>query len=121
MTHVIQYELPRHWILYRSEAIRTELLNAKAFVLALQNIPFQRRWVKALQDIQLKLEVGGSSQIEGADFAANELETAIKAETSEELLTRSQKQAYSLSRVYKWIAELPNDFPITVDLGSGKK
>ena len=116
MVHVIQYELPKQWILYRPEAIRTELLNAKAFVLALQNIPFQRRWVKALQDIQLKLEIGGSSQIEGADFAANELETAIKAETAEELLTRSQKQAYSLTRAYRWIAELPNDLPITVDL-----
>lgn len=116
MTHAIQYELPTSWIKYNHEDIRDELLNAKAFILALQAIPFQRRWVKALQDVQLKLEVGGSSQIEGADFAANELEAAIQAETPEQLLTRSQKQAHALTRAYKRISEVPHDFPITIDL-----
>lgn len=116
MDHAIQYELPTSWVKYRKDEIGDELLNAQAHILALKSIPFQRRWVKELQEIQLKLEVGGSSQIEGADFAANELETAIRAETTEELLTRSQKQAHALVGAYKWISELPDDMPITVEL-----
>ena len=60
--------------------------------MALRAIPFQRRWVKELQEIQLKMEVAGTSQIEGADFAANELDAAIKAEMPEQLLTRSQNR-----------------------------
>jgi hypothetical protein len=48
--------------------------------------------VEELQNIQLKMEVAGTSQIEGAEFAGNELDVAIKAETPEELLTRSQNR-----------------------------
>ena len=118
MSRAIQYELPNHWLKYDRAGIHEELLNAKAFILALQAIPFQRRWVKSIQEIQLKMEVGGSSKIEGADFAGNELEAAIKAETPEQLLTRSQKQASAAARTYKWIAELPDDQPITVELVS---
>jgi Fic family protein len=116
MAHVIQYVLPTSWVKYEKEQIQDELLKAKAHILALQAIPFQRRWVKELQDVQLKLEVGGSSQIEGADFAANELDAAIRAETPGESFTRSQKQAHALSKVYKWIATLGDDMPTTVDL-----
>jgi Fic family protein len=116
MAHAIQYELPTLWLKYDRSAIHEELLNAKAFILALQAIPFQRRWVKSIQEIQLKMEVGGSSKIEGADFAGNELETAIKAETPEQLLTRSQRQASAAARTYKWIATVPDDRPISVDL-----
>lgn len=116
MAHVIQYEQPDHWLKYDEKKIHEELLNAKAFILALQAIPFQRRWVKSIQEIQLKMEVGGSSRIEGADFAGNELETAIKAKTSEQLLTRSQRQASAAARTYKWIASIPDDRPISVDL-----
>lgn len=112
----IQYEIPQHWIKYDSKDIHNELLTAKASILALQAIPFQRRWVKSIQDIQLKMEVGGSSRIEGADFAANELEIAIKAETPEELFTRSQKQALATTKAYRWIAQLPDDYPIDLDL-----
>src|SRR6266849_4673971 len=78
---------------YDSQKIFQELADAKAAIIALRMIPFQRRWVEELQKIQLKMEVGGSSKIEGADFAGNELEAAMKAETAEELRTRSQKQA----------------------------
>ena len=116
MAHAIQYERPNHWLKYDPTAIHDELLTAKAFILALQAIPFQRRWVKSIQDIQLKMEVGGSSKIEGADFAGNELENAIKAETPEQLVTRSQKQANAAARTYKWIASIPDDQPISVDL-----
>ena len=116
MEHAIQYELPSHWFKYRPADIHEELLNAKAFILALQAIPFQRRWVKSIQEIQLKMEVGASSKIEGADFAGNELETAIRSETPEQLLTRSQRQASAAARTYKWIATVPDDSPISVDL-----
>ena len=116
MAQAIHYEQPKHWLKYDLSVIREELLNAKAFILALQAIPFQRRWVKSIQEIQLKMEIGGSSKIEGADFAGSELENAIKAETSEQLLTRSQRQASAAARAYRRIASIPDDQPITVDL-----
>jgi Fic family protein len=116
MTGVIQYEIPSYWLKYDHSGINDELLSAKAFILALQAIPFQRRWVKSIQEIQLKMEVGGSSRIEGADFAGNELETALRAETPEQLLTRSQRQASAAARTYKWIATLPDDMPISGEL-----
>jgi hypothetical protein len=62
------------------------------------------------------MEVAGTSQIEGANFAADELETAIKAETPHQLLTRSQKQANAAIRTYRTIAELPDDRPISTVL-----
>ncbi len=116
MTHAIQYVLPTAWIAYDRGQIHDDLLDAKALILALKAIPFQRRWVKSIQDIQLKLEVGGSSKIEGADFAGNELETAMGAETPGELATRSQKQALAVTKAYQWIATIPDDHPLTVNL-----
>jgi Fic family protein len=113
---VIQYALPTCWIKYKKEEIFQEITDAKAAVMALKAIPFQRRWVEELQKIQLKMEVSGTSRIEGADFAANELEIAIRAETAEELRTRSQKQANAAVRAYKWIATLPDDMPINESL-----
>jgi Fic family protein len=112
----IQYQLPVGWIKYDEHEIFREITDAKASVLALRTIPFQRRWVEELQKIQLKMEVAGTSKIEGADFAANELEVAIKAETAEELRTRSQKQANAAVRTYKAIAIIPDDVPITEQL-----
>jgi cell filamentation protein, protein adenylyltransferase len=95
----------------------SELVQAKAAVLALTQTPYQRNWVEELQKIQLKREVAGTSKIEGADFTDSELETAIKPGVSpDELLTRSQKQAHSAVETYRWIAQLPNDLPITTDL-----
>lgn len=113
----IQYALPEHWIRYDKTQIFDELTAAKASVMALQAIPFQRRWVEELQKMQLKMEVAGTSRIEGADFAANELDIAMRAdETAEELLTRSQRQANAAVKTYKWIAKLPDDMPISEEL-----
>src|SRR5882724_11644586 len=108
----IQYLLPSRWIKYRESEIFQELTDAKAAVLVLKTIPFQRRWVEELQKIQLKMEVSGTSKIEGADFAANELEIAMKAETPEQLRTRSQKQANAALHTYEWIAKVPDDVPV---------
>jgi Fic family protein len=110
---VIKYELPRGWIHYnRSNLELLPLLtDAKAAILSLTQLPYQRSWVEALQAIQLKHEVAGTSKIEGADFTDRELDLALK-ETPEQLITRSQKQAHAAMKAYKWIATLPKDRPI---------
>jgi len=108
----IQYLQPDRWIKYDKDEVFQELTNAKAAILALQTIPFQRRWVEELQQIQLKMEVAGTSQIEGADFAGNELEVAIKSEITQESFTRSQRQANAATRTYKLISRIPVDRPI---------
>jgi Fic family protein len=81
----------------------------------LKAIPYQRRWVDALQDMQLKLEVAGTSKIEGADFSGNELEAAMK-QRAEELLTRSQRQAHAATDTYRWIGTIPVDRPLNEEL-----
>lgn len=112
----IQYTPPFNWMSYNEKEIFRELTDAKAAIIVLQTIPYQRRWVEELQKVQLKMEVAGTSRIEGADFAANELEVALRAQTPEQLITRSQKQANCAVKTYRWIAELPDDLPITTSL-----
>jgi Fic family protein len=112
----IRYTLPSSWIKYKKEEIFQEITDAKANVLALKAIPFQRRWVEELQKIQLKMEVSGTSRIEGADFAANELDVALKAESAEQLRTRSQKQAKAAIDAYREIAKVPDDRPLDAGL-----
>jgi len=79
--------------------------------MSLQSIPFQRRWVETLQQIELKREVAGTSRIEGADFTDRELDDAL-TESPEDLETRSQKQAHAAVKTYRWITKLPQDLPI---------
>jgi Fic family protein len=112
---MIKYKTPSRWIHYDKAAIVEELAEAKGAIIALKTIPFQRRWVEALQAMQLKLEVAGTSKIEGADFSGAELDIAMR-ETPEELLTRSQRQAHAAMQTYKWIPSIPNDRPLTRDL-----
>jgi Fic family protein len=112
---MIQYEFPKDWILYDPSSITNALTEAKASVLSLKTVPYQRRWVEALQQIELKREVAGTSKIEGAEFTDRELEAAM-GETPEQLLTRSQKQAHAAVQTYRWIAKLPVDRPINRDL-----
>ncbi len=112
---MIRYERPRQWIQYDRATVSQELAEAKAAVLTLQTMPFQRSWVEDLQRIQLKMEVAGTSRIEGAEFTDRELDAVLK-ETPEQMATRSQRQAYAALQAYKWIATLPNDLPITPDL-----
>ena len=113
---VIHYQLPGSWIAYDRLAIERHLLEAKAAILTLQAIPFQRRWVRELQDVQLKMEVAGTSRIENASFIGDELERAIRARTPEELRTRSQRQANAAMNAYRWVAEQPHDRPISPQL-----
>jgi Fic family protein len=115
MPAMIKYQLPRNWILYDKMAVFDALVKAKAAMISLTNIPYQRQWAEQLQVVQLKREVAGTSRIEGADFTDGELDAAIN-ETIEQLHTRSQRQAAATVKAYKWIAALENDRPITEDL-----
>jgi Fic family protein len=90
-------------------------VEAKAVVLALREIPYERSWVEALQELQLKREVAGTSRIEGAEFTERELETALK-EMPEQLLTRSQRQAHAAVQTYRWIATVRDDRPVNAEL-----
>lgn len=112
---VIRYVLPQTWIKYDHRAVFAELLNARAALLALTQIPFQRSWADKLQEIQLKREIAGTSRIEGAEFTDRELDVAMR-ETPEQLETRSQKQAAAAVATYRWIATLPPDYPMNEEL-----
>lgn len=109
---MIKYQLPQRWIAYDAHAVINELVGAKSAVLSLRAVPFQKRWADEMQKMQLKLEVAGTSKIEGADFTGNELDQALK-ETPEQLLTRSQRQAHAAMNTYRWIAQLGGDAPVT--------
>ncbi len=108
----IPYEVPNRWIRYDALAIAACLAGAKAAVISLTTIPYQRSWAEQLQEFQLKREIAGTSRIEGADFTDKELEAALRRDPGE-LLTRSQRQAASAVKAYRWIARLPADRPIT--------
>lgn len=112
---MIKYKIPDDWVKYDATAILASLTDAKAAVYSLTEMPYQKSWVKDLQHVQLKSEVGGTSRIEGADFTDEELEAAIK-EDAEALATRSQRQAGAAVKAYRWISDLENDRPIDAKL-----
>src|SRR5712664_1178157 len=117
VSYIVQYEIPRNWIKYDFAEIAPSLVEAKASVLSLVTMPYQRNWVEAFQQIQLKREVAGTSRIEGADFTDRELDVALKPDPApEELLTRSQRQAHAALKAYRWISELPDDREIDAEL-----
>lgn len=99
---MIKCSLPRSWIEYDIVQVAADLAAAKAAVLALTTIPYQRSWADKLQDIQLKREVAGTSRIEGADFTENELDAAMQGSPGN-LATRSQRQAAAAVATYRWI------------------
>jgi Fic family protein len=114
---MIRYELPKRWILYDANAVMGVLVDAKSAVRSLIALPYQKSWVEALQQLQLKREVAGTSRIEGAEFTDRELEEAVRPDVSPEALkTRSQRQAHSAMEAYQWIGELPVDRPVSADL-----
>ena len=114
---MVRYELPKRWILYDASAVMTALVEAKSAVQSLTTLPYQKSWVEALQQLQLKREVAGTSRIEGAEFTEREFEEAVRPNASpEELRTRSQRQAHSAMQAYRWISDLPTDRPIDSDL-----
>lgn len=112
---MIKYSIPQNWIKYDPLELAGRLASAKAAVMSLTSIPFQRSWADQLQVVQLKREIAGTSRIEGADFTERELDAALK-ESPEQLHTRSQRQAASAVATYRWIASLPEDRPLDEDL-----
>lgn len=113
---VVKYRKPAQWLRYDKLAIVDALVGAKAAVRALVAMPFQKSWAEKLQEIQLKIEVAGTSRIEGAVFDDAELDAALDRETAPEALNRSQRQARSAKAAYQWIAALPPDRPLDADL-----
>ena len=103
---MIKYKVPEHWMKFDFNSIAQNLVDAKAAVLSLQTMPYQKDWVESLQKMELKREVAGTSRIEGADFTENELDDAMK-ESPEDLVTRSQRQAHAVLKAYKWIPGIP--------------
>lgn len=111
---IIRYQFPDNWIRYDVQAVIGPLVEAKACVMSLRSIPYQREWVNELQLVQLKREIAGTSRIEGADFTEGELDAAMR-EGTEQLRTRSQRQARAAMKAYQWIARVPDDQPIDVE------
>jgi Fic family protein len=109
---VVRYHLPQNWIHYEFQSVAQQLTGAKAAMLALTQIPYQRSWADRLQSIQLKREVAGTSRIEGAEFTERELDAALK-ETPHALFTRSQRQAAAAVATYRWLSTVSADVPIT--------
>jgi Fic family protein len=112
---MIKYELPEGWIRYAVGEVARKLVDAKAAMMSLTQIPFQRSWADEMQRIQLKREVAGTSRIEGAEFTEKELDAAM-VESPEQLETRSQRQAAATVRTYRWIAGLAPDRPVDANL-----
>lgn len=112
---IVKYTKPDNWIAYDFASIARELMEAKASVLSLSSIPYQRSWAQKLQEIQLKMEVAGTSRIEGAEFTEREFDDAISGESAEEAMTRSQRQARAAVNTYRWLSEMPIDRPISED------
>ena len=112
---MIKYRLPDDLVRYDLPKVANDLMLAKAAILSLTNIPYQRSWTEQLQVVQLKREVAGTSRIEGADFTDRELDAAMQ-ESPEQLHTRSQRQAAAAVRTYRWIAGLASDRPIDAAL-----
>jgi len=113
---VVHYALPDQWLRYDRSDIIAELTEAKAAILALTAMPYQRAWAERLQEIELKREVAGTSKIEGAEFTDREFDEAVAPEAPKDDMTRSQRQARAAMHAYRWIEALPIDRPITEDL-----
>lgn len=111
----VRYSCPSHWIQYEGAAVLNPLVDAKAAVKALKTTPYQRDWVDKLQALQFRMEVAGTSRIEGAEFTERELDAALEGSV-EEQHTRSQRQAAAAAATYRWIARLPDDRPIDENL-----
>ena len=114
----IQYSIPDRWIRYDPVAVVGELTEAKASILSLANIPFQRSWAEDLEEMELKREVAGTSRIEGADFTEREFEEAVADEAPDEHFSRSQRQARAAINTYRWIEALTHERPIDETLVS---
>ena len=109
------YHRPESWIEYNILDIADELIEAKSSIGTLKNLPFLKEWADKFQQMELKREIAGTTQIEGAAFTEREFEEAF-SESEEELLTRSQRQVRAMFETYKWISTVPDNKPITAEV-----
>ena len=112
---IIRYKKQDNWIKYDASKVALNLVEAAASLKTLISIPYKLEWVEELQEIQLKSEVAGTSKIEGAEFTEKEFEEAIK-ESPGELRTRSQRQANSAMKAYRWITTLDENIEVDREL-----
>ena len=112
---MIKYLKPDRWIQYDPLKVMESLVAAKAAIISLKSLPYQKSWAEQLQKIQIKREVAGTSRIEGADFTEEEL-TDVMEERATELETRSLRQADAARRCYAWISTIPPDAPLDKSL-----
>ena len=112
---MVKYEPPKSWLIFDPRIVVNDLATAKASVIALMSLPYQRSWADELQKVQLKREIAGTSRIEGAEFTDNELDAALE-DSPDDSFTRSQRQAQAAQRTYRWIASVPDDRPIDANL-----
>jgi len=96
-------------------SVAYELTEAKAAIIALREIPFYREWTDKLQQVELRREIEGTTRIEGAAYTEKELDAAI-SDTTEQLLTRSQRQGRAMKITYDWIATIQSEVPINASL-----
>ena len=110
---VIKYRQPRHFLQFDwSGELFQALVEAQAGIKSLQGLPYAKSWMEPLKEIELRNEVAGTSMIEGATFAANELDAAFRGESPAESSTRSQRQVISAKQAYLWVERSPPDLPV---------
>ena len=109
------YHRPKSWIEYDILGIAGELIEAKSIINALKSLPFLREWADKFQQMELKREIAGTTQIEGAAYTEREFDEAL-SEATEELRTRSQRQVRAMLETYKWISTVPDNKPVTPEM-----
>lgn len=75
---MILYERPQNWMRYELQAILPELTGAKAALISLTAMPYQKSWAEKLQAVKSKRGIAGTLRMEGADFTERELDAALQ-------------------------------------------
>ena len=110
------YVQPDPWVRYDVMAIARLLIEAKTAAGVLKQMPYLPQWIEQVHEEQLRLEVVGTTRIEGAAFTPQEQAQALDPTAVIANLNRSQRQLRSANETYRWLRSLPNDLPVTAQL-----
>ena len=114
---VSRYFVPQRWLRYDGAAIAGPLVEAKTAAGVLNRLPYLPQWIEQAHEEQLRLEVVGTTRIEGAEFTQREQDEALAPEASTRTdLTRSQRQLRAANAAYRWIRSQPATRPVTPGL-----
>lgn len=114
---ISHYALPEQWAKYDLAAVSGPLIEAKTAAGVLNRMPRLPQWIEQAHEEQLRLEVVGTSRIEGAEFTEREQEEALAPGAEFRVdLTRSQRQLRAANAAYRWLGELSAGRPVTSDL-----